>query len=250
MVAKFLSIKTKKEIAIIKEGIRKIEKAFVVVKKILRKSVIKNRKIFYKKKILTSEFFKGEIENLFLTEGIVNEKGIIISSGEQTAIPHHPGKGLIKPYKPIVCDIFPKGRVTGYFGDITRTFIKGKPSFELRKMYKAVMKAQKEGIKIIKPGIKAREIYKTCANSLLNSGYDVGDKGFIHGAGHGIGLKIHEEPFLKQKSSAKLIAGNVITVEPGLYYPKIGGIRIEDVVCVTKNGCEILSSYSKEWVIK
>ena len=242
--------KTPDEAEAIRSSVQKTEKAFALIEKILRESVIKGNSIFYSGAILTSEFLKKEVERLLFEEDMISEEGIIISSGLQTAIPHHPGKGAIKPHEPIVCDIFPRSRATRYFADVTRTFVKGTPTEELRKMYEAVRKAQKEGIEAVAPGKKASDIHKIWVEVLLDAGYDVGDKGFIHNTGHGVGLEVHEEPRLGEKAEYEFVPGNVITIEPGLYYPEIGGIRIEDDILVTKDGFENFTTFPKDkWII-
>jgi len=116
-------------------------------------------------------------------------------------------------------------------------------------MYNAVLKSQLAAIKKIRAGIGAKEIYDVAKDSILKAGYEVGEKGFIHGLGHGVGLDIHEKPSLKPHSEDVLEAGNIITIEPGLYYPKVGGIRIEDMVLVTKTGCKNLTNYPKSLII-
>ena len=116
-------------------------------------------------------------------------------------------------------------------------------------MYDTVLTSQAAGIKAIKPGIKASDVHKICADIFLEAGFDVGDKGFIHSTGHGIGIDIHEEPRLRENTDVILEEGNVIAVEPGLYYPKLGGVRIEDDILVTKDGFENLVNYHKVFVI-
>ena len=117
-------------------------------------------------------------------------------------------------------------------------------------MYNAVQKAQEEGMRAIAPGKKTSDIHKICAEILLDAGYDVGDKGFIHNTGHGVGLEVHEEPRLGERVEYELVPGNVITIEPGLYYPEIGGIRIEDDILVTKDGFENFTTFPKDkWII-
>ena len=241
--------KNSEEIDHIKASIKKTLPAFERIEEILRTSIIQEDKIIYKDETLTSELLKEEVELLFFNKGMENTEGIIISSSAQAAIPHHSGSGIIRPHQTIICDIFPRNKESGYFADITRTYIKGKPSKEVQKMYDTVLASQLVGIKAIKPGIKASDVHEICADIFLEAGFDVGDKGFIHSTGHGIGIDIHEEPRLRENTDAVLEEGNVITVEPGLYYPKLGGVRIEDDVLVTKDGFENLVNYHKVFVI-
>jgi Xaa-Pro aminopeptidase len=116
-------------------------------------------------------------------------------------------------------------------------------------MYAAVLKAQLAALKRIRAGVSAKEIYDAAADVILKNGYHVGETGFIHGLGHGVGLDIHEKPSLKANLEDILEAGNVITIEPGLYYPNVGGVRIEDMVLVTKTGCKNLTNYPKKLVV-
>jgi Xaa-Pro aminopeptidase len=243
--------KNKVEIKLIKENINNTLDAFKKIEEILRASIIKDDKIYFQEKILTSEFLKKEVDRLLLEKNMFNQEDVIISSGYQTAIPHHTGSGEIKPNTFIICDIFPRNKNNGYFADITRTFVKGKASNKMLSIYNAVKKAQKKAIKSIKPGIEAKKIHQICEKSFDKDGFNTrGNRGFIHGTGHSFGLDIHEGPYLNSFSKNILEPGNIITVEPGLYFPKFGGVRIEDDILVTKNGCENLVNYPKSLVIK
>jgi Xaa-Pro aminopeptidase len=243
------AVKTKEEIDYIKESLAHTKLAFRIIGNILKKSKIKSDRIYYKNKVLTSEFLKQEAEKALIEKGMFDLLGMIVSSGEQTTIPHHDGSGPIKPHETIVCDIFPRHRKSGYFADMTRTYVKGKPTPAILKMFDAVLKAQLSALKKIRAGAPAKEIYNVAADLIIKSGFEVGEVGFTHGLGHGIGLDIHEKPSLKSHSEDILEAGNIITIEPGLYYPRIGGIRIEDIVLVTKTGCKNLTNYPKKLVI-
>jgi Xaa-Pro aminopeptidase len=243
------AIKSKPEIGFIKESLKHTRGAFGIIEKILANSKIKGSRIYYENKMLTSEYLKQEAEKALIEKGMFDLLGMIISTGEQTTTPHHDGTGPILPHRPIVCDIFPRHRKSGYYADMTRTYVKGKPDSKLEKMHVAVFKAQRAATSKIRAGISAAEVYQAAADSILRSGFDVGETGFLHGLGHGVGLDIHEAPSLKATSKDILEAGNIITVEPGLYYPEIGGIRIEDMVLVTKKSCQNLTNYPKKLVI-
>lgn len=239
--------KTPEEVSYIRESLLRTQTAFKWIEEILRESKIEGETLFYRDAILTSEFLKAEADRLLLEEDMVNSDGIIISSAQQAAIPHHPGHGPIKPHQTIVCDIFPRRRSNGYFADMTRTYVKGTPSDEVLKMYEAVKASQDKGFEIIRPGITGKEAYLACAQVLLDRGFHVGDgEGFNHGLSHGLGLEVHEAPL---RGVDVFEPGNIVTVEPGLYYAKWGGIRIEDVVVVTENGCENLTKYPRELII-
>src|SRR3989344_2517167 len=234
------AVKIKDEISKIKDALERTHCAFKCIEEILRESVILKNSIFYKKIPLTSEYLKQEAERVLLENNMLCTQGIIISSGSQAAIPHHEGHGPIKPHTAIICDIFPMHRSTGYYADMTRTYVKGEPTDEMLKIYEAVKKSQEAGIAAVKPGVRCSEIHRICSGLLPE---------LIHGTGHGLGLDIHEPPFVNARSEEILQVGNVITIEPGLYYPDRGSCRLEDVVVVTPDGCRNLTNYPKELVI-
>lgn len=233
---------------IIKNNLKKTQKAFKKIEEVLRQSVVKKAYIYFQGKKLTSEYLKKMIELVLYQEGMINVEGMIISSGEQAAIPHHSGSGPLLANSSIVCDIFPREMASGYFADMSRTYVKGKPSAELRQMHASVKKAQELAMAKIKNGAKSESIHELVVKSLADDGFLTADEGFVHSTGHGLGLDVHEEPSIGLHPE-KLKAGDIVTVEPGLYYKKIGGVRIEDVVYVTKSGCENLTNYPKILVI-
>ncbi|NIP37592.1 MAG: aminopeptidase P family protein [Candidatus Dadabacteria bacterium] len=244
--------KNKDEVEFLRQSLRKTADAMRVAVNIISESEIKNNKLYYNKKILTSELLQGEI-NSYLSKWGFTASHTIVASGEQGSMPHHSGSGPIIVHTPVVIDIFPRSQHTGYFGDMTRTVIKGEPSKEVKKMYRVVREGQKIGINMIKHGVKSKDVHCTIVEYFENSGFSTGNidgkqQGFIHSTGHGLGLEIHEPPRVS-KGDDLLEAGNVVTIEPGLYYEKLGGIRIEDVVLVTKKGCEILSRFPKKFQV-
>jgi len=222
---------------------------FALVEKTLRQSKIKGNKLYFKNKPLTSEFLKELVYIEALRLGCEMPYEPIIACGEYSIDPHESGRGIIKPHEAIIVDIFPKSKRTFYFGDATRTFCRGKAPEKLKKLYLTVKKGQEMAIASIKSGINGKKIHEKVINFFESQGYKTGEmggrlQGFIHGTGHGIGLELHETPSIN-RSDCKLKEGHVTSVEPGLYYKNIGGVRIEDLVYVTKNGCEILSGYPK-----
>lgn len=239
-------VKTEQEIKFIKDNLNQTFSAYQHIEQVLRDSVIEGDKIIYQKNILTSELLKKEVEKVLLSSDLLLTDGIIISSGLQSAMPHHSGQGPLLASQPIICDIFPRSRVNGYYADMTRTYFKGQPSPKLFKMYQTVLLAQEIAIKSIKPGLIAGAVHQQCVDTFLAAGYAVGNEGFVHGTGHGLGLQIHESPYLNAVSLDVLSAGNVFSVEPGLYYSELGGIRIEDIVLVTPTGYENLTNYPKD----
>ncbi len=243
------AVKTAYEVGEIKNSLAAVYACFDRIKEILMAADIDGDAIVFNGEKVTSAFLKKEVDIVLINHDMANTVGIIVASGAQTAIPHHAGDGLIHPHVPIICDIFPQHRTRRYFADVTRTFFKGEPSAEVRKMYDAVLQAQLAGIATIRPGVKCSEVHRVVSETIEKQGYDVGEKGFIHGTGHSFGLDIHEAPYLNKFTHTEIVAGNILTVEPGLYYPDLGGIRIEDDVLATEDGCENLTKYPKEFFV-
>lgn len=242
-------IKQANELRAIQKSIAATQKAFALIEKVLKESTIKHNLLHYQGVTLTSEYLKTKVDQLFFERGMISPEGMIISSGAHSAIPHHPGKGAIKAHEPIVCDMFPRDKKTGYFADLTRSFIKGDPSKKLHHMYSTVKEVGEKITRMVKPGIETKKLHKACETLIQQAGYHVGAKGFTHATGHGVGLDVHEEPGIGLRSKSVLKTGNVITIEPGLYYPALGGIRIEDMVLVTKTGYKKLSTYPKRFIL-
>lgn len=242
-------VKSPAEIEHIAENLRATGQVFQLLEDVLRQSAIKRDHLEYKGAPLTSETLKRKANMMLAELGMVDLEGMIISSGIDTAIPHHNGAGLIRPHLPIVCDIFPYSRDNLYSADMTRTYIKGEPKAEWVKMYQTVLSAQELALSLISPRVSGREVHMAVEKFIIEAGYDTGEQGFTHGTGHGLGLAVHERPSLNRSNDRLLAPGNVLTVEPGLYYRKWGGARIEDVVAVTETGCENLTDHHKEYLI-
>ena len=202
--------------------------------------------------VLTSERVKSQINRSLLEEQCFCET-VIVAGGEQAVEPHNFGSGPLRAHEAIVLDIFPRSLETGYWGDLTRTVVKGKPSPELRKLYKTVKASQEMALSKVRSGVEAASIHEAVCRFFEEAGYESGvvngePVGFCHGTGHGVGLQIHEAPGVGRRPG-KLRAGHVITIEPGLYYPGLGGVRVEDTVLVTRNGFEHLARCSKSFVL-
>ncbi|NOY76211.1 MAG: aminopeptidase P family protein [Kiritimatiellaeota bacterium] len=194
--------------------------------------------------VLTSEIIRSIIDIEVLRHG-GHATDTIVSCGVQASEPHNAGAGPLRSGETIVIDIFPKGP-DEYHGDLTRTFVIGTPSDIAVKAYNAVRQARNEAIKLLKAGAVPSEVHERADQILISFGFETTNengthRGFFHGLGHGLGLNIHEEPSLSPRNSRPLEVGNVVTVEPGLYYPEWGGIRLEDIVVIRENGCEILT---------
>lgn len=242
-------VKTNYEVKEISKALKIAQKAMLRAETILANSSInKKDELFYEKKLLTSEFLKNEINIELVTYG-AHTHGTIAASGIQCSIPHNTGSGVIKASVPIIIDIFPRLESSGYWGDITRTFCKGKASKHLKQAYNAVKTVRDNAISKVKPGVIPKLIHNEALEDLLKMGFETGRNidgryyGFFHGLGHGVGLEIHEDPRVNALSSKELKAGNVITIEPGVYYSEWGGVRLEDLLVVTKDGCINLTEY-------
>src|SRR3989344_5358096 len=226
------AVKNSEEINMIESSVKKTHSAFLKIEEILNASEIKAGLIIFKGEALTSEFLKREVEEVLFNKGMLNTEGMIISSGKDAAISHHQGQGKLSANQTIVCDIFPVSNK------------------KIMKMYDSVLRAQEAAFRVIKPGIIAKEIHKAVADSIINDGFDVGDTGFTHGTGHGLGLEVHEAPRVNRTAEDVLRPGSVFTIEPGLYYANLGGVRIEDVVFVTNKGYRNLTNFSDRFIIE
>ncbi|MFZ4482869.1 MAG: M24 family metallopeptidase [Chthoniobacterales bacterium] len=196
----------------------------------------------WKGKALTSEIVRAEADAAVLRAGGI-PGGTIIAGGRQACDPHDRGSGPLRAHELIIIDIFPRDARSGYFGDLTRTVVKGRASEEQRRMWQTVVAAQRLAMRAIKPGVRGAGVHRAVQEFFVARGYPTAQKrgrwtGFFHGTGHGLGLDLHEEPRI---AATVFRLGQVFTVEPGLYYPGIGGARHEDVVVVTKTGGRQLS---------
>lgn len=247
-------IKSAKEIEYIAEAQRAAAQAVrAAVAEIRAARVNRAGELISGRKTLTSERLRQLIQIVLLKYNC-DGKETIAACGRHAADPHHRGSGPLRAGESIVLDIFPQHLKTGYWGDITRTVIKGSARPELKRMYRAVMTAQSIARAMLKPGVRADRVHQKVAATLSAAGYETKMRdgvpvGFFHGTGHGVGLEIHENPRVSG-TPALLRAGHVVTVEPGLYYPDLGGIRIEDTVAITRSGAKILAACPYTFEIK
>lgn len=202
----------------------------------------------------TSEEAHKIIDKVLEGAGCESPEGHIVAGGLQSAEPHEKGSGPIVQGVPIVIDIYPRSKTSGYFADMSRTVCIGQPSNELQKMYVAVSGAQDLAISMVRPGASCKDIQEAVEKFFTETGFITSGKGtefpyaegFVHGVGHGVGLAIHEAPKVGRNSSDILEEGDVITIEPGLYYTHIGGVRLEDMVLVTSQGYRNLTNFPKQ----
>ncbi len=240
--------KTAEEIRLLERALRITETGMKRGMEILKASKLgAGKKLKWSGKTLTSEILRAEIDSAILRAGGV-PTNTIVAGGDQACDPHERGFGPLQGNSLIILDIFPRDAKTGYWGDMTRTVVRGRASEQQRKLWEAVKAGQALALKQIKAGVDGMSVHKAITELFDRRGFPTEVRngrrvGFFHGTGHGLGLEIHEYPRL-QKVTLK--AGQCLTVEPGLYYPGIGGARIEDVVIVEKDGCRILSKFPKQ----
>jgi Xaa-Pro aminopeptidase len=199
---------------------------------------------------LTSERLKRVIENVFADHD-VEAGAMIVSHGAQTAVGHDMGSGQIRANEPVVFDLFPKDKRTGCYADMTRTYVVGEPTDEIREWHRLVKEALDRSTAEVRPGAHGRALFELVCGLFQEAGYktqlnkepgEALEEGFFHSLGHGVGLEVHEDPNLG-RSGHELITGDVITVEPGLYRAGYGGLRLEDLVLVTADGHDVLTDY-------
>jgi Xaa-Pro aminopeptidase len=168
----------------------------------------------------------------------------IVAVGDRSALPHYrPSRYAVKEAGMVLVD-WGAQTFSGYMSDLTRTLFTRPPGDKFRKVYQTVLQAQLRAIRSIRPGMKCSRIDRRARGHIEDAGFG---KYFGHGLGHGIGLEIHEQPRLGPSSETVLQPGMIVTVEPGIYLPEVGGVRIEDDVLVTDDGCEVLSSTAKDF---
>lgn len=209
----------------------------------------RNRRLMYHNVPLTSEKLQAVI-NIAVIQAGGFAHHTIVAGGRQACDPHERGHGVLRANEPIIFDIFPRSQRTGYFGDITRTVVKGRATEAVRRLYATVQKGQEIAFNLLAHGAKGSDIHARVQEHFKAQGYKTGRQqgrmqGFFHGTGHGLGLDLHESPRVSANTDDVLVAGNVVTVEPGLYYPSIGAVRLEDVALVTHNGARNLTKFEQ-----
>ncbi|HCM42018.1 MAG TPA: aminopeptidase P family protein [Candidatus Omnitrophica bacterium] len=242
------TLKTPQEAKAIETAIRNVETAFGEIIAFLKKAKIKGKRIYAGKEMITSESLRARLNARLLELDCVGPRAII-ACGKHAVDPHDEGSGPIEPNQSIIFDIFPRHMKSRYHADFSRTVVKGKASPKLKAMYAAVYEGQEIGFKMIKPGVDASTVHEKIQKRFEALGFKTGNingrmQGFFHGTGHGLGLDVHEQPRVGRANDI-LKPGHVVTVEPGLYYEGIGGVRLEDVVLVTKTGCRNLTRFPR-----
>lgn len=246
------AVKSSEEVEAIVRTMRATEAAIGHAVETIRASEIRDGYLYHQGQVLTSEFVKKLI-NVKLMEDDCVAQHTIVACGDDACDPHNEGSGPFRAHQPIVMDVFPKSSRTGYYADITRTVVKGTPSDALRRVYDMVLQGQELGVRMVKEGASGKAIHSAIQTMFEEAGYRTGVtdgrmQGFFHGTGHGVGLEIHESPRISRLDDT-LRAGHIVTVEPGLYYLGIGGVRIEDTVLVTADGCDNFTTFPKAFEV-
>ena len=236
--------KTKYEIQAITAVQRTCEQAVVQAIEIIRGARVNDGELINNDIPLTAEAIRASIHHTLLDHSCEADD-TIVACGPGSADPHWQGSGVLTAHQPIVLDVFPRHMVSRYYCDMSRTVVKGEPDPRIVEMHNAVVEAQETAFRLIRPGVNGSDVHQAVCDTLDEAGFQVGDdEGFIHSTGHGVGLEVHEKPGLSLQD-VELEVGNVVTVEPGLYYKDVGGVRVEDMVVVTDGGCKNLTILDK-----
>ncbi|HYE99255.1 MAG TPA: Xaa-Pro peptidase family protein [Planctomycetota bacterium] len=246
-------LKSAAEIKAIEAAQRATERAVEKALALLRRAKIRGHKIYSNGDVVTSELLKRVIDVSLMEDGCI-AKNTIVAPGDQGCDPHNRGSGPVRPDQTLILDVFPRSGRTHYYADMTRTVVKGKASEKVKRQYAAVLEAQEGCIAGVRHGVNGRVLHDEVKKVFDRLGYATGPRrgkmeGYFHGTGHGVGLDIHEAPSISTRDS-RLEEGAVVTVEPGLYYFGVGGVRLEDMVLVTKKGCRNLTKFPKELELK
>ena len=245
-------VKSRQEVQLIEKAVGIAEAGMARGIEVLRAArILKDGSLSFNGEALSSELLRIEMETAVLRHGGEARGDTIVACGEQACDPHSRGSGPLFANQLIILDIFPRDARTGWFGDITRTVVRGRATDAQRHLWDTCLEGQKLAHDAMKPGTEGRIIHNMVKNHFATRGYPTEIKngrwqGFFHGTGHGLGLEIHESP---RFSDTVFLPGQVITVEPGIYIPGLGGVRHEDVALVTKSGVRFLTQFPKPFEI-
>ncbi len=243
--------KTKAQLAGMKRAQRAAEAAMGACRELLRSAEIRDAALLLDGEQLTVERVKAEMRVIFAAHDTTADE-YIVAPGPQGAVGHDMGSGPIRPGSPLVVDIFPRDNASAVYTDMTRTFVVGDVPDDVREWHRLCKEALDKAVAEIRAGVEARAVFNlTCdifeaagepTQRTKQPGETLSD-GFFHGLGHGVGLEVHEAPGMGRLANKTLVAGDVVTVEPGLYRAGYGGVRLEDIVLVTEGGAEVITDY-------
>jgi len=243
----YRAVKNQDEISWITRAQRAAEAAIERAITLIRSASIRSGVLWHNDAPLTSEVVRYEMNKVLLVYDCTAQD-TIVACGEDTAMPHCIGQGELYAHEPIVIDVFPRDNKTGYHADMTRTVSRGEPSGHVCELYTAVKEALLMSEKMVQEGVSGASCYQAVRDYFSDLGFRSDTEGFIHSLGHGVGLEVHETPSLSG-TGEDLKAGHVITLELGLYYRGIGGVRLEDLGVVKKEGFSKITNYSLEMVL-
>ena len=247
------STKTETEIEHIRTAQKANEEAVRTAEELLAASTIEDGYLYYGGEKLTSEYVREQVEITLIEHGC-SLADSIIACGADSARAHERGSGPLKADTNITVDIFPMHNASRYNADMTRTFVKGEPTDQVREWYELTERAYEAALETVKAGVTGEEVHDAVCEVYEEAGYptqrtdESTEDGFFHSTGHGVGLDVHEAPRVGI-GGGELKPGHVITIEPGLYEQGVGGVRIEDLIVVTEDGYENLTDYHTEYIL-
>jgi Xaa-Pro aminopeptidase len=243
-------VKSPQELAGIRRAQRAAEAGMAAALDLLRRAERANGTLRLVGEPLTVERLKSEVVRV-LGEHDATADELIVSHGAQTAVGHDAGSGPIDSNDVVLLDLFPRDRASACYADMTRTFAVGNPPPEVEDFHRLSREALERSVAAIRPGLTGKELHAMVCSFFEEHGYptqlskaegEVLRDGYYHATGHGVGLAVHERPGIGRVGEA-FVAGDVLAIEPGLYRHGVGGVRLEDLVLVTENGCEVLTDF-------
>jgi Xaa-Pro aminopeptidase len=253
VVTEIRARKTDEEVAHVRQTQRANEAAMERAETLLRAATVENGVLYHEGDPLTSERVKEAIEVTLLRHGCALDE-TIVACGEDAADPHDRGSGPLAAGEPVIVDIFPQHKQHRYHADMTRTFCRGEPSETIREWYDLTAEAKQAALDALEPGVTGETVHAAVCDVYEAAGLPTmradptTETGFIHSTGHGVGLEVHELPRVSE-NARELEPGHVVTIEPGLYDPAVGGVRIEDIAVVTEDGHQNFTDYEESPVL-